>query len=68
MMGQTGKEKNFVSATIYVHNSEDSIGECLQNIINVFENNFEHSEIICVNDGSRDNSVKIIKEVRKKCD
>ena len=57
------KEKNFVSAVVYVHNSEQYIVKFLENIINVFEEKFEHSEIICVNDYSDDDSTKIIKEM-----
>lgn len=57
------KEKNFMSAVIYVHNAEDRIGSFLETVIVELEANFEHSEIICVNDGSDDRSVEIIKEV-----
>lgn len=56
------KEKNFVSAVIYVHNQAENIGTFLETIINVLENNFENSEIICVNDSSEDNSVEIIRK------
>lgn len=58
----TNKEKNFASAIIYVHNAENRIENFLKTIITVMENNFEHSEIICVNDFSEDNSLAIIKE------
>lgn len=57
-----GKEKNFISAVIYVHNAEKRVGTFLSEIISVLESNFEHSEIICVNDASDDNSVQVIKE------
>lgn len=57
------KEKNFVSSVIYVHNAESRIGEFLQMVMDVMEANFEHSEIICVNDSSDDESEKRIKEV-----
>lgn len=57
------KEKNFVSAVIYVHNAENRIEEFLRTIIKVMEENFENSEIICVNDFSDDESVKVIKRV-----
>ncbi|WP_294155253.1 glycosyltransferase [uncultured Clostridium sp.] len=57
------KEKNFMSAVIYVHNAEDRIEHFLKTIIDVFQENFEHSEIICVNDCSDDRSVAKIKEV-----
>lgn len=55
------KEKNFVSAVIYVHNAETRIENFLKTVIDVLEENFEHSEIICVNDSSDDNSLQRIK-------
>ena len=57
------KEKNFVSAVVYVHNAEERIESFLKNLINVMETNFEHSEIICVNDCSEDDSIGKIKNV-----
>lgn len=60
------KEKNFASAVIYVHNAENRIENFLNMIIKTMEDNFEHSEIICVNDASEDRSLNIIKETSKK--
>ena len=60
-MSELNKEKNFVSAVIYVHNSENEIAEFITAVADVLEQNFEKSEIICVNDFSSDESVKIIK-------
>lgn len=57
------KEKNFASAIIYVHNAEDRIEEFLRTIVREMEDDFEHSEIICVNDFSDDTSLLKIKEV-----
>lgn len=59
------KEKNFVSAVIYVHNAEDRIGEFLRTIVSVLEDCFEHSEIICVNDASDDDSLNVIRSISK---
>ena len=56
------KEKNFISAVVYVYNAERNVKEFLEMLISVLEKNFEHSEIICVNDYSDDNSAKLIKE------
>lgn len=56
------KEKNFVSSVIYIHNAENRIGDFLDKIIGIMETNFEHSEIICVNDSSDDRSLDIIKK------
>ncbi len=59
------KEKNFVSAVIYVHNAENRIEDFLKMVISVLENNFEYSEVICVNDSSEDNSLAEIRRVSK---
>ena len=60
------KEKTFVSSVIYVHNAENRIEEFLAAIIRVMEDNFEHSEIICVNDSSDDGTIEKIKEISKR--
>ena len=57
----TYKEKNFISAVIYVHNNQDTIDYFLKKISEVLAENFEKFEIICVNDNSTDESIKIIK-------
>ena len=57
------KEIKFVSVVIYVHNAENRIEPFLDVIIKTMEENFEHSEIICVNDCSNDNSVSLIKKI-----
>lgn len=59
------KEQNFVSAVIYVHNAEDRIERFLDMVVEVMEQNFEHSEIICVNDSSEDGSLSIIRKISK---
>lgn len=60
------KEKNFASSIIYVHNAEKRIEQFLGAIISIMEKNFEHSEIICVNDCSEDRSVELIKKCSEK--
>lgn len=57
------KEKNFVSAVVYVHNAEDNIEDFLEMLIRIMQSSFEHSEILCVNDHSFDDSVKKIKQI-----
>ena len=59
-------EKNFISAVIYVHNSSERIEEFLGGVMRTLEQNFEHSEIICVNDCSDDDSVDIVKRIASK--
>lgn len=61
----TYKEKNFVSAVIYVHNAAQRVEAFLKTIISVLEEHFENSEIICVNDSSTDDSPQAIKRASK---
>ena len=56
------KEKNFVSAVIYVHNIGKHIQYFLKKICGVLSDNFDHYEIICVNDASTDDSVEKIRD------
>lgn len=60
-MSEKMKRQNFVSAVVYVHNAEKEIANFLKTISSVLEENFEKSEIICVNDFSTDKSVDEIK-------
>ena len=60
------KEKNFVSAVVYVRNNEDSIQGFLYEINNYFKDNFLSYEIVVVNDDSKDKSVEKIKEFANK--
>lgn len=64
-MSEMNKEKNFISAVIYVHNAENQIMNFLRTVAVVLENNFVKSEIICVNDFSDDKSVDKIKTISK---
>ncbi len=59
----TDKEKNFVSAVIYVHNAENRAGDFLRAVADMLTENFEHAEIICVNDSSSDDSLGALKRV-----
>jgi len=56
------KEKNFVSAVVYVHNNENNLKDFIKNLIDVLNDNFAKYEIIFVNDASTDNSIGEIKE------
>lgn len=60
------REKNFASAVVYVHNAAGRVGAFLETLISVLEENFEHSEIVCVNDCSDDGSVQAVKQVSAK--
>lgn len=57
------KEKNFISAVIYLHNCEKHIGEFIKTIADVLDDNFEKYEIICVNDYSTDNTLTEVKNI-----
>lgn len=59
------KEKNFLSAVVYVRNQEKHISTFLNQLSDVLEDNFQKYEIICVNDDSTDETVAAIKEVVK---
>ena len=60
------REKIFVSAVIYIYHAYDRITDFLEMVLEILETNFEHSEIICVNDCSEDKSVEKIKQISKK--
>ena len=55
------KEKNFLSAVVYVHNCAKEIGSFVDRLYEQLNDNFLRFEIICVNDSSTDQSVEIIK-------
>lgn len=59
------KEKNFISAVVYVNNCEKTIKLFLKNLVGTLAKKFNKFEIICVNDASTDNSIEKIKEVAK---
>ena len=54
---------NKVSIIIPVYNSEKYIGRCLDSIIN---QTYKNLEIICLNDGSKDKSIDVLNEYKKK--
>ena len=57
------KEKSFVSAVVYAHNSGKDICSFMEMLINELEKNFESSEIILVNDHSTDGSIEMVKDI-----
>ena len=56
------KEKNFLSAVVYVHNSENEIGSFIDRLYKQLNENFLKFEIICVNDASTDTDLWFLKE------
>lgn len=55
------KEKNFLSAVLYVRNDEAAVGGTLASLNAVLRDNFEKYEIIVVNDCSADGSLPAIR-------
>ena len=60
----TNKEKNFISAVVYLHNNENAISYFMECLYKTLGQNFEKFEIICVNDASTDNVVAALKELK----
>ena len=57
------KEKNFVSATVYLYNAARETEQFGRMLVRTLEENFEHSEIIFINDHSTDDSAEAVKRV-----
>ena len=55
--------KTIISIIIPIYNVEKYLKECLNSVIN---QTFKNIEIICVNDGSTDNSQSILEEFSQK--
>lgn len=52
------KEKNFVSCIVYLHNDERYVKDFLTKVCKIMRDNFEKYEIICVNDGCVDDTLR----------
>lgn len=52
-----------ISIIIPIYNGEKFISKCIDSIL---KQTYKHFEIICINDGSKDASLKILKEYEKK--
>jgi len=53
---------NMISVIIPVYNAEKFVAECLLSVLNQTHKNFE---VICVNDGSKDNSLSVLNAFQK---
>ena len=58
-------EKYAISVIIPVYNVEQYLSRCLDSVLN---QSFKDIQIICVNDGSKDNSLKILNDYAQKDD
>lgn len=65
MIDNDNKEKNFISAVVYIHNAEKTLEVFLRGLNEYLKNIFLKYEIICVNDASVDSSKDIIKRMYK---
>lgn len=59
----TNKEKNFISAVVYLHNDETRAEEFLRKVIACMKEHFENFEVVCVDDASQDKSVENIRRM-----
>lgn len=66
MMKKNNKEKNFISAVVYVRNEQENIADFLKLIDQTFSDNFEQHEVILVNDCSEDDGISIAKKIGNK--
>ncbi len=57
------KEKNFISVVVYMNNSQKHIENFLKKVDEVLYENFQAFEYVLVDDDSKDDSIKIAKEV-----
>lgn len=55
--------KDMVSVIVPIYNAQNYLRKCLNSIIN---QTYQNIEIICINDGSSDQSVNILKEYQQK--
>lgn len=62
------KEKNFVSAVVYVRNNARTLQAFLDHVYSEMDRLFNEFELICVNDASKDASEEIIREFAKEKD
>lgn len=68
MKDKNNKEKNFISAVIYVHNNASILENFISMLYQELSSNFLKFEIIFVNDASEDNSIEMIKQIASTLD
>ena len=60
------KEKKFISLVVYLHDVENYIEYFLDKVLPVCDNHFQEFEIVCVDDGCTDDTIKVLKEYIEK--
>ena len=58
-------KKQKISFVIPVYNAEKKVKKCIKSIQ---RQTYKNIEIVCVNDGSKDNSLEVLKRLQKKDD
>lgn len=58
-----GENSPYISVVVPVYNTEKYLNRCLDSLVN---QTYKDIEIICVNDGSKDNSLNVLKEYASK--
>ncbi len=53
------EQKDLISVIVPIYNSEKFLKRCIDSILN---QTYRNIEIVCINDGSQDNSLKILKD------
>lgn len=67
-MQKMDKEKNFVSAVVYMNEHSTGVENFFSLLLSVLEDNFLHSEIICVNDGANESNLEAVRRVSSLAD
>ena len=58
-----GKNSPYISVIVPVYNTEKYLPKCLDSLVN---QTYKDIEIICINDGSKDNSLNVLKDYANK--
>lgn len=58
-----GKDSPYISVIVPVYNTEKYLPRCLDSLVN---QTYKDIEIICINDGSKDNSLNVLNDYAKK--
>ena len=65
---RSNKEDKFVSVVVYLHNDEKFVELFIKKVSSMLSSSFLNYELICVDDGSSDNTIQKAKEVAESID